>query len=219
MSEEQTAGRGRSGRHWFSAREKGLYMSVVLRPVRSDLTLLSLASGLAVREALQSGSRSAIQIKWPNDIMVADRKIAGILCEGVFHGDRVGCVILGIGLNLNHLPEDFPPDLRDHAVSLYSVLGEPVNSELLLDSLFASLRKWYGRFASGNDDAVLSGFSEHSVFSKGETVRVTNAEGEIRGAYGGLDMRGGLILTTRGGQRVFFDASVRSVNPRGEAKC
>jgi len=194
-------------------------MSVILRPVRSDLTLLSIASGLAVREAIQRGSRSAIQIKWPNDIMVAGRKIAGILCESVFHGDKIGCVILGIGLNLNHLPEDFPPDLLDHAISLHSVSEEPVNSESLLDALFASLRKWYGRFTSGNDDAVLSGFSEHSVFSKGETVRVTNTEGEIRGTYGGLDMRGGLILTIRGGQRIFFDASVRSVNPRGGAKC
>jgi len=220
VSAEQTGGRGRSGHQWFSARDKGLYMSVILRPIRSDLTLLSIASALAVCEALRRSCRARIQIKWPNDIMCADRKLAGILCESVFQGERVSRVILGIGINLNHEPRDFPPDLRDHAVSLRTVSGKPVDSDELLDSLNASLRKWYGRFAAGDDAAVLAAFSEHAVFSSGEAVRVTTGEGEYRGVYGGVDARGGLILRARDGRRVFYEATVRAANPRrGGGRC
>lgn len=146
--------------------------------------------------------------------------MAGILCESVFQGERVSRVILGVGLNLNHEPQDFPPELRDHAVSLRIISGETADSDALLDSVIASLWKWYGRFSSGNDAVILSAYSEQAVFRQGDTVRVVTGEGEHLGAYGGVDPQGGLILLTREGRRVFYEASVRPVHPeKGGTRC
>jgi BirA family biotin operon repressor/biotin-[acetyl-CoA-carboxylase] ligase len=127
---EQTAGRGRLGRGWFAPPGRSLLMSLVLR--LEDASVVSLAAGVAVAEAIGAQAR----LKWPNDVMVDGRKVAGILVEG---RPQEGWAVLGIGVNVAVDPGDFPADLRHSA----GVLGlEPVEIERLLDRILVALERW-----------------------------------------------------------------------------
>jgi len=118
ISEEQTKGRGMKGRKWYSARRKGIYLSVILRPPHSNISLLPLVAGLAVTDAVFDSAGLRIKLRWPNDLIWGKKKLGGILCEGGFLGDRINYAILGIGLNVNHGRGDFPEEIRHQATSL-----------------------------------------------------------------------------------------------------
>jgi BirA family transcriptional regulator, biotin operon repressor / biotin---[acetyl-CoA-carboxylase] ligase len=123
IAEEQVAGRGRERRTWSSPPGLGIWMSLVLRPEqRSDPGVLPLLVGVAVAGALEPYCRPfAPSVKWPNDILLEERKLGGILCEAVWAGMSQGYVIAGIGINVLHLEEDFPHELRGTATSLRRV--------------------------------------------------------------------------------------------------
>jgi BirA family transcriptional regulator, biotin operon repressor / biotin---[acetyl-CoA-carboxylase] ligase len=133
IAEEQVAGRGRENRAWASPPGLGIWMSVVLRPeVRSDPGVIPLLVGVAVASALDRFCRPyEPMVKWPNDILLAERKLGGILCEAVWSGTRAGQVVAGIGLNVLHLEEDFPPELRASATSIRQLcLWSPSRPEI-----------------------------------------------------------------------------------------
>ena len=128
FAEEQTAGRGRMGRPWLSPPRSGLLFSVVLRPELEvqQSNLLTVVSAVAVAEALQERLALHARIRWPNDITIRDRKVAGILVEG--RSLATGSVfVLGIGVNVNASLDEFPPELRETATSLAVETGAPVN--------------------------------------------------------------------------------------------
>src|SRR5882762_5684300 len=120
FAESQTKGRGRLGRKWISPAKKGLWFSVLLRPnLRpQEITQLTVASATALRRAIQSHTGLKPEIKWPNDVLVHGKKVAGILTELSGELDHVRYVILGIGVDVNLSPGEFPPDLRKLATSL-----------------------------------------------------------------------------------------------------
>ncbi|MBI1321285.1 MAG: biotin--[acetyl-CoA-carboxylase] ligase [Candidatus Hydrogenedens sp.] len=140
----QTAGRGRLGRTWESAPGLGLWMSVCLAGGPEGLTF---AAALAVRDACAPDA--ALTVKWPNDLTHGGRKCCGMLVEC-----RGGWCALGIGLNLNHKPEDFPPELRDTATSLRQIAGRPVDYDAVLDRLLMELGRQLGRLRGGGAQAV-----------------------------------------------------------------
>ena len=118
VADEQTAGRGSRGRAWASPRG-GLWLSVLARPAAAGLELVSLRSGLAVAEALESlGLGRELRLKWPNDLMLGDRKTGGILCEARWHGSALAWVVIGLGLNVANPPA---ADLAGSATNLASV--------------------------------------------------------------------------------------------------
>jgi BirA family biotin operon repressor/biotin-[acetyl-CoA-carboxylase] ligase len=137
VAEEQTAGRGRQGRVWTSPRGENLLFSVLLRVVcpPSRLPPLAIAAGLAVRDAVaRAVPGAATLVKWPNDVLVGDRKIAGILVEAITAGARVEAVVVGVGLNVHS--RDFPPDIAARTTSLARVSASvPDRAELLADIL------------------------------------------------------------------------------------
>ena len=120
LAEEQLAGRGRGGKEWASPPGLGIWMTVILRPASLPAPgLLPILVGLAAAEAMDAFAKPArAQVKWPNDVHLAGRKVAGILCEGAWEADRPGAVVAGIGINSGHSLDDFAPDLRDVATSL-----------------------------------------------------------------------------------------------------
>src|SRR5690242_19863216 len=133
VAEHQTAGRGRRGRTWFSPPGAGLYVSVVLRPGDSDsltpaVTLLTLAAGVALAEGVRAATGLPVGIKWPNDLVVERRKLAGILAEAV-GSPGVSAIILGFGINIR--PAAYPPEIASRATSLESELGRPVERGLV----------------------------------------------------------------------------------------
>ena len=128
LAEQQTAGRGRLGRSWVSPARLNLYCSVVLRPAIPPLEVprLTLVAGVAVAEAILATAAVPARIKWPNDVLIDGRKVAGVLTELEAEADRVRFVVVGIGVNLNATAGDFPPELRDKATSLALASGAPV---------------------------------------------------------------------------------------------
>lgn len=120
LAEEQTAGRGRRGRTWWGARGKSLLFSLLLRPQWSpnQIGLLCGTSGIAVAEVLSSYTSVPVQTKWPNDLTLEGRKLGGILIEGSLPASSLEWAVVGIGLNWKTAPDDFPPEIRDQAISL-----------------------------------------------------------------------------------------------------
>jgi BirA family biotin operon repressor/biotin-[acetyl-CoA-carboxylase] ligase len=137
VAEEQLAGRGRQGRSWHSARGENLLLSVLARVAcpPSRLPPLALVVGLAVRDAVSRAAPGAeVGIKWPNDVLIGGRKVAGVLVEAITVGSRVDAVVIGIGINV-HMRE-FPPDLADRATSVaLSASAPPDRGEILADVL------------------------------------------------------------------------------------
>jgi BirA family transcriptional regulator, biotin operon repressor / biotin---[acetyl-CoA-carboxylase] ligase len=152
----QTAGRGRLGRAWCSPAGVNLYCSQVARLPAAALRLLPLVGGLgalaAVDACLPGGPRPAL--KWPNDVRVEGRKVAGVLCEWVPGAPPAG--VVGVGLNVNMLPEQFPADLRRPATSLAILAGAPLDRGRCLARLLAALDTWRARAESAPDEVVAS---------------------------------------------------------------
>jgi BirA family biotin operon repressor/biotin-[acetyl-CoA-carboxylase] ligase len=141
LAEAQTHGRGRQGRAWMSPPGENLYLSVLLRPAIAPHRAppLTLAAAVAVcAAAAQLGCRAAI--KWPNDVLVDGKKLAGVLTESTSRGGRLEAVVVGIGVNVNWTA--IPPELSPSATSLALALGHPVDRERVAQVLLVELERW-----------------------------------------------------------------------------
>lgn len=203
VAEGQTAGRGRLGRAFFSPPHTNLYVSFVLRPAvqLADAPTLILAAGLAVAESVVAvlGDSEAVEIKWPNDVLVRGRKTSGILMELSAEATRVGFLILGIGVNLNVDPGTFPQEFRRRATSLAAEVGHPVDRVAFTRHLFGTLESMLDRHAAGGFEALRADF-ERFFRMKGRAIRVADpAGGELDGVAEGIAADGALLLRRAGG--------------------
>ena len=208
VAAEQTAGRGSKGRDWYSARGKGLYVSVLLRPRPAELSLLPLIAGLAARDAIERVHGLRIQLGWPNDLIWGKKKLGGILCQSVFLGDRPDFTIIGIGLNLDHEECDFPQDIRPLATSVRIALKKTGDPEVLLETLLQSLTNWYDVFCRGETEMIVRSFEAHSAIQKGERIQALINERLFSGVYQGLDSDGSLVFEDQSGRRALRSAEV-----------
>jgi len=210
VAEQQTAGRGRGANHWHSARSVGIYCSTLLRPALppSDVLVLTLASGLAVRSAIQEiDSRVALDLKWPNDILIDGKKVCGILTEMHAEVTRVRYVVVGVGINVNQ--SSFPPDLQAIATSLHLATGSEWSRVEVCVALLRSLDREY-RGLLENQDATVSivrRFEERSSSARG--ARVVVEDGGFEGVTEGLDSRGFLQVRTAQGVHTVLSGVVR----------
>jgi BirA family biotin operon repressor/biotin-[acetyl-CoA-carboxylase] ligase len=136
---EQTAGRGTQGRPWHSGRGEGLFVSIILRPPLPAIGLLPLLAAEAVREAVETVSGVKAEIKRPNDLVWAGRKLGGILCESGYVGDRLTFAVVGVGLNIGQSRDDFPAELRPTAVSIGMAGGTTLDPESFLVPVVAGV--------------------------------------------------------------------------------
>ena len=191
VSEEQTAGRGRQGRAWTSPRGENLLFSVLLRVTcpPSRLPPLAIAAGLAVRDAVaQAAPEAAARLKWPNDVLVGERKIAGILVETITSGTRVEAVVVGIGLNVH--TREFPPEIADRATSMALVSAAfPDRAELLADILVRLDHDAHVVLARGL--GLLRGRIEAADALRGRRVR---SDDSAEGVACGIDDEGRLLV-------------------------
>jgi BirA family transcriptional regulator, biotin operon repressor / biotin---[acetyl-CoA-carboxylase] ligase len=200
IADAQTSGRGRRGREWFSPPGSGLYVSVVLRPGRSlggsgdrATRLLTLAAGVALVEAVEAATGLAVDLKWPNDLYVARRKLAGVLAEAAGGSDEP--IVLGYGINVG--PVAYPPELRDRATSLESELGRHVDRAPLFVESLASLARRYDDLLTGRFDAILDAWRARAPGSIGARVAWTAgapASGTASGVTAGIDDEGALLV-------------------------
>lgn len=193
-ADEQSAGRGRQGRLWLAPPGSALLMSLVLRDLGAAQAHLPLAAALAVCEACErSVPVVRCAIKWPNDVWIDGRKLAGILIEG---RPQDGWAVLGIGVNVRTAPEELPEELRDTATSLAAAAGEPPQREEILAHMLAGLEE---RLAQ-NPEQIVADWAERDAL-RGNRVRWQQGEGTARG----INESGALIVETPTG-RVTLDA-------------
>ena len=215
VAEEQTAGRGRGGHSWHSAKAQGIYCSVILRPQMppADVLILSLATGLAAQAAVQQVTGSHPDLRWPNDLLLNGKKFCGILAEMNAEATRVRYVVVGIGMNVNHL--EFPRELRDEATSLRLAntrVGQPPPAVLPRSPLLAALLKSLDReYRELQPAGIIARFMENSSIARGRRVHVEE-QGGYEGVTEGLDERGFLRVRTREGLRTVLSGGVRAVD-------
>lgn len=149
----QSSGRGRFGRSWASPPGAGLYVSAVLRPRAPVVPLLTLTAGVALAEGVEAATGLTTTVKWPNDLMIAGRKLAGILAEARVSADGAPFVVLGFGLNL--LTAAYPADVAARATSLEAELGRSVDRGLVLAECLAALAARYAQLTAGATAEIL----------------------------------------------------------------
>jgi BirA family biotin operon repressor/biotin-[acetyl-CoA-carboxylase] ligase len=189
FAESQTKGRGRHGRVWVSPRGKGLWFSVILRPsfTPNAMSRLTIAASVAVVQAIQKTTRLDARIKWPNDVTLAGRKIAGIVTE--LH-DAVA--ILGIGIDVNCGQEDFPPQVAAVATSLALAAGHSQDRSALAAAVLTALDDSY-RQAQTDFDAVISAWAK-ACTTLGRHIAITVGQRRVEGIAHALDGDGALLL-------------------------
>lgn len=193
----QTSGRGRRGRRWVDAEGESLLMSVVLRPPVSPARApqLSLVGAVAVADALRACAGLRAAIRWPNDVMVGERKICGMLPEAATPLPGVlDHVVLGIGLNVNQL--EFPEALRDLATSIRVETGRVSDVGEILEGVLSALDRWYGRFLAAGLDGIREAWLERAQ-SIGRRARAADGR---EGLAVDLGRDGALVLRTDGGE-------------------
>jgi BirA family biotin operon repressor/biotin-[acetyl-CoA-carboxylase] ligase len=194
VAEAQSAGRGRRGRSWASPSRKNLYFSVVLRPDLPPARApeLTLVASLAICDALRHAGVDA-GIKWPNDLLASGRKIGGILTELAAEADRVHWVVIGVGVNVNARPEDFPEELRGGATSVLVERGEPAPRALFAAACLTELEAWLDRHAEDGFAPVRDAWRARSV-TLGREVSVAAHGREIVGTAEDIDEAGALLV-------------------------
>ncbi|HEX8871153.1 MAG TPA: biotin--[acetyl-CoA-carboxylase] ligase [Candidatus Acidoferrum sp.] len=201
VAEEQTAGRGRTGRRWHSERGAGLYVTVLLRPKLSPVQapLLTMLAGLSVRAAIEAQTGLAAELKWPNDLLIDGKKAGGILTEMYAEPSQVRFVIVGMGLNVNQ--EKFPGDLSASATSLRAETGRMQSRLELLVRLLGQFETDYNRFLREGAGFVVQQFQAVSSFANSRRVRVDAGPEVYTGITAGLSPEG-LLLVKRDDGRI-----------------
>jgi len=215
IAETQTHGKGRLGRQWVSPPYMNLYMSVILRPTLApaDTPQITLASAVALAETVESFASFRPEIKWPNDILVERKKLAGILAESCCDRSRVLFVIVGIGVNLNFPLESMPERIRERATSLWMLTRKPVDRTAFAGQLIQNLDRCYGDLAE-KGFAFTAQRWESYFRLKGERVRVELPDQPICGKALGVDADGALLVEEEGGRiRRVLAGDVNPVEP------
>ena len=201
FAESQTKGRGRLGRKWMSPPHKGLWFSVLLRPdLRpQEATQLTVASATALRRAIKTVAGLSAEIKWPNDLLLGGKKVAGILTEMSAEVDRVRHLILGLGVDVNQAADEFPAELRNIATSLKIEAGEGISRAELAVEILRELDFDYARIGSGKFSRVADEW-EAGCVTIGKNVSVQMGTRLVRGCAESLDDDGALLVRTEHGR-------------------
>ena len=201
FAEDQTKGRGRLGRKWISTTGRGLLFSVLLRPnlAPQGVTQVMVAAGTAVARAIRKMTGLNPQIKWPNDILIGSKKVAGLLTEMHAELDHVKHVCLGIGVDVNQEGRDFPPELRRIATSLRMESGQAQKRSDLAVAILQELDVDYGRILGGQFGDLADEW-EGQCATLGRQVRIAQGDRIIEGQAESLDNEGGLLVRTQHGR-------------------
>lgn len=210
VAEEQTAGRGRAGRRWFTPPGSALALSIILRPKGLSpgaIGGLTVVGALAVVEVLESLNTDA-EIKWPNDVLIGGRKVAGVLVENSWEGDELDFAILGIGVNVG--PESIPPEVEINypTTCVQAAVGDRLDRHELLLAVVEGVARWYPRLG---DPEVREAWDRRLAF-KDREVRVDGLESEVVGVVQGVSENGELKLELKTG--VIHNVAIGDVHLR-----
>ena len=216
VADEQTAGRGRLQRAWSSPKGAGLYFSILLRPkiATNYWPLITMMAAVAVYDALGDACRLQADIKWPNDLLSAERKICGILAEAI-ETPSGRAVIVGIGINLTQ--DVYPAELAGAASSISEAVGRTADREVLITALLRWLTHWYSLLnESAGPESIVNAWTNRSSYAFGRVVQVSNGDEVWQGTTSGIERDGALRLRTASGEtKVVRAGDVSSLRPAG----
>lgn len=201
VAESQTKGKGRLGRKWVSPSGKGVWVSFILRPpiLPVKATQLTFVIAVAMVHSLKNIGISDVQIKWPNDILIHRRKVAGILTELSAEIDCVNYVIVGIGINVNQDTFEFPEEFKDKATSLKEACGHKVSRIKVLQSVLKEVEHFYYLYLENGFGEIINLWRENSV-TLGKEVEVISGTEKITGLAIDIDEEGCLLVKDREGK-------------------
>ena len=196
----QTAGKGRRGRSWYSQVADNLYFTILLRPPVSPdkASMLTLVMAYAVAGAIRAITGLDAQIKWPNDIVIAGKKVCGILCEMKLDGTRLDYCVAGVGVNVGK--QEFAEDIRDKATSLEEQSGMGIEREGLLQTILGYFERGYEEFLHCEDLSFLREEYNEWLVNQNRQVRVLEPQGEYEGVAKGITTTGELLVECADGQ-------------------
>ncbi len=201
LAEEQTGGRGRLGRSWVSPAGKNLYLTLVMRPPAKHLRILSIVAPLAMAEALEEAAGLTCRIKWPNDVLVGGRKIAGVLIETDLAGAAVKYALVGMGVNVN-FDAAAESEIADIATSVRRELGRGSREEVLA----ALLNAFEERYTDAQEgDAAFRAWRSR-LETLGQRVRATLGQRVEEGVAEDVDAQGSLLIRRDDGSLVTVEA-------------
>lgn len=200
VAETQLEGKGRRGRSWFSPAGEGIYVSVILRPrvPPSEAPQLVLLAAVAAAEALLAHTALPVSVKWPNDILVGGKKVAGILTEMRLAEDRIDHVVIGMGVNVNTPAEGLPPEIAAIATSLRAETGQTFSRVGLLRTYLEKLEGWYALFRERRFESIRERWLELARII-GKQVKIAGLDRTYEGEVVDIDPNGFLILKTPDG--------------------
>ncbi|MDD2649283.1 MAG: biotin--[acetyl-CoA-carboxylase] ligase [Eubacteriales bacterium] len=211
---EQTSGRGRLQREWISPKDAGVYMTICLRPFipPEKAPFLTMLAAVAVSRAIKAQTGLSASLKWPNDVIISGKKVCGILSEMAAEPDKLEYAVVGIGINVNQLSEDFPQELKARATSLRIEADRKFRRADIIRAVISEADELYAAFLKSGESAFIGSFRENCV-TIGSRVNVSGAV-SITGTAVDMDETGALIVKDDGGKahRVMAgDVSVRGV--------
>ncbi len=200
VAEEQTAGRGRFGRDWYSEKSSGIYVSIILRPQLSPAAApaLTLMAGVAGSAVLRAATALEVDIRWPNDLLIGGRKLAGILTEMSAEVDRLHVVVIGMGINVNH--SQMPDELKPIATSMRMETGRIHSRSNLLVSLLKQIDLDYRLLLDRGSVAIAERWAALSSYANGKAIRVRSGTAEFTAVTVGVDPSGALRVRREDGQ-------------------
>lgn len=213
LAGEQTAGRGRQGRSWYSPRDRGVYMSVILRPPRiENPNLLPILAGLGiVRRLEESVPGLEPSLKWPNDLMAGDAKFGGVLSEASWDGERLKHLVIGAGVNVRPLGEDAPDEVKEGGTSVDEVTGEETSLLVVADAVLEGIETRLAEPAGSLGPAILDALDRYD-WLQDRRVEITTPSDEewIIGSCVGIAPDGALLFRPdRGALRRLRSARIR----------
>lgn len=220
VADEQTEGKGRYNREWESTSGFGLYFSIILRPKLDIryLNILNLSTALTIRDFLLSylninsaNSERDIHLKWPNDVLVNQKKICGILLKSSIINNKLNYVIVGIGINVNHSTDDFSESLKRNATSLFIETGRKWVLEEILESF---LHNYFSAFPNWTDDEISQIIDryEKNLLFKYENIQIKLHETIVSGILKGIDRYGHLCLLSAGKEKIISSCDLWEVD-------
>ena len=200
VSEYQSGGKGRLGRIWCSPAGGNIYLSLILRPPVSPgrAGQVSLLAALATARAIEEATGLKTAVKWPNDVLIEDRKVAGILSELHMNSGRVDFIICGIGINVSVSTEEFPPEVRTRAASLGECVQGRVSRVEIIQALLTSLESIYDEFLERGFSHFVPEWASRSML-EGKEVKVVEEGGFIAGRARGINGDGALLFESEDG--------------------
>ncbi len=209
---EQTAGRGRFQRLWHSPPGLGLWFSILVRPniTAAEAPTLSLLTGLALAQALEDLLPVQAQLKWPNDLLLKNKKTAGILLDLSSEQNQIDYIVIGVGINVSQQPADFPEEVRDSATSLAIASGKTVDFDTLLIGFLETFERLYHQFLDQGFTPFVEPYQDRCTLL-GHEVSITVGDNIITGEVIGLQPSGAMVIFADGQETAVFAGEVTRV--------